>query len=75
MHGPYKITEGAVKTAELLIPELISDEAKVRMEYSPINPIELRFMDGVFGRSELPEVPRMENVVVIQSIGTSVSPI
>ena len=63
----------SLKIDEIEIQDPKSDEVQVRMEYSPINPADIRFMEGAYGTPDLPVVPGWEGAGVVTSIGSNVS--
>lgn len=49
-------------------------EVTVRMLFAPVNPADMNFIEGTYGRKpDLPAVPGMEGVGVVEDVGDNVS--
>lgn len=55
-------------------PELVPGHVRIRMLYAPVNPADLNFMEGTYGKKPvLPAVPGMEGVGTIVEAGDGVT--
>lgn len=62
--------EEVVEVKEIKLQELEEGEALVRMRFAPINPADLNFIEGTYGRKpQLPAVPGTEGVGIVEALG------
>jgi len=55
------------------IPEPVGHEVRVKMIYAPINPADLNFIEGTYGKTPaLPAVPGIEGCARVDAIGEAV---
>lgn len=59
-----------VEIERVQVPAPSAGEALVRMLYAPVNPADLNFIEGTYGKKpELPAVPGTEGVGVVERLG------
>jgi NADPH:quinone reductase-like Zn-dependent oxidoreductase len=63
-----------LKLAERSLPPLGSHDVRVRMRYAPVNPADLNFIEGNYGRAaHPPAIPGHEGCGEVQAVGPEVT--
>lgn len=63
-----------LKLTERTLPPLTGHEVRVRMRYAPINPADLNFIEGTYGRAaHPPAVPGHEGCGEVEAVGPQVT--
>lgn len=66
--------EDVLKLTERSLPPLSGHEVRVRMRYAPINPADLNFIEGTYGRAaHPPAVPGHESCGEVEAVGPLVT--
>lgn len=66
--------EEVLKLTERPLPPLHGHEVRVRMRYAPINPADLNFIEGTYGRAaHPPAIPGHESCGEVEAVGPQVT--
>jgi mitochondrial enoyl-[acyl-carrier protein] reductase / trans-2-enoyl-CoA reductase len=68
--SPWEVLRHSART----LPACAAHEVRIAMRYSPVNPADLNFMEGTYGRvPELPAIPGTEGCGEVLAIGSEVT--
>lgn len=72
----FPVTGNPTEVLELIehpLPELTGHEVRVRMRYAPVNPADLNFIEGNYGRAaHPPSIPGHEGCGEVEAVGPKV---